>query len=217
LCHRHRTGLACRRCSTPTLPAAAGQRPSDNKAKRVLRLHHDGLSTTARGSRLARRATAGLPTVADECCCTCENCPRLGARSGREAVQGRFPAAARLVGSAHDPCRLRRWPPSAGGARRGDPGGALRRRAQSPRRTDPNESEWPVEATRQCPLKSTALAASLEPHIAPRSYCSTETFRLVPIRQFFQCPQDLGCGRRSSSFGSPADVPLTSVRSGWLC
>ena len=55
--------------------------------------------------------------------------PRLGARSGPEAVQGRLPAAAQLVGGANDPRRLRRRRPGAGGVRRGDPGGALRHRA----------------------------------------------------------------------------------------
>ena len=63
--------------------------------------------------------------------------PRLGARSGREAVQGRLPAAAQLAGGANDPRRLRRRRPGAGGVRRGDPGGALRHRAAAPRRTDP--------------------------------------------------------------------------------
>ena len=63
--------------------------------------------------------------------------PRLGARSGPEAVQGRLPAAAQLVGGANDPRRLRRRRPGAGGVRRSDPGGALRRRAAAPRRTDP--------------------------------------------------------------------------------
>ena len=47
------------------------------------------------------------------------------------------PAAAQLVRGAHDPRRLRRRRPGAGGARRGDPGGALRHRAAAPRRTDP--------------------------------------------------------------------------------
>ena len=63
--------------------------------------------------------------------------PRLGARSGREAVQGRLPAAAQPARGANDPRRLRRRRPGAGGVRRGDPGGALRHRAAAPRRTDP--------------------------------------------------------------------------------
>src|ERR1700730_1063348 len=63
--------------------------------------------------------------------------PRLGARSGREAVQIRRLAAAQPARGANDPRRLRRQRPGSVGARRGDPGGALRHRAAAPRRTDP--------------------------------------------------------------------------------
>src|SRR5262245_447563 len=63
--------------------------------------------------------------------------PRLGARSGREAVQAPPRAAAQSARGANDPRRLRRRPPGAGGVRRGKPGGALRHRAVAPRRTDP--------------------------------------------------------------------------------
>src|SRR5882672_12826594 len=62
--------------------------------------------------------------------------PRLGARSGRKTVQGRFPAAARPARGADDPGGLRRWRAGAGGVRRGDARWTLRHRARPPRRTD---------------------------------------------------------------------------------
>src|SRR5471032_1312977 len=46
--------------------------------------------------------------------------PRLGARSGRKTVQGRFPAVDQPARGADDPGSLRRWRAGAGGVRRGD-------------------------------------------------------------------------------------------------
>jgi hypothetical protein len=64
--------------------------------------------------------------------------PRLGARAGREAVQGRRSAAPLPARGASDQRRLRCWRPGAGGARRGHRGGALWHRAVALRGTDPD-------------------------------------------------------------------------------
>ena len=64
--------------------------------------------------------------------------PHLGARSGRQVVQARFPAVGRPARDASDPRGLRRQPPSAGGARRSHPGRPLRHRAAAVRWTDPD-------------------------------------------------------------------------------